>query len=285
MPRFIGSDTMLQDAARASSLLHASTGQRRTRVPLRAQQQPKPHTMLTVGQKVRGYVNRCSETGAFLDLEEGQRGFLHVSKMSQECAEMTESMVLVGRELTVWVQDIRSTGKVMLTCREPGGLAKLEKGQELEGEVMGFIENGAFVDVGVDRDGFVHKSKMSYDSVERPDEVFRVGHKVQVWVEEIHPDGKLELTCRRPVDLSGFVGISENIWLPGTVEALNWFSMRILVEPPSIGSPALGIVPKEELSDSGDENPNKMASVGDYVRVRVTKVDREKGLLLLSLRA
>lgn len=286
MTSFVGSSTLLRDAARAP-LVHASRivpDRRRTRVPLQAQGPPELSTKLTVGEKLQGHVNRCGDTGAYVDLPEGQQGFLHISRMTEDYAAMSQRMLLLGREITIWVQDVRSTGKVMLTCRDPERM-KLEKGQELKGEVMGFTQYGAFVDVGGFRDGFVHISKMSYDFVEAPRDVWELGKKVTVWVDRIQDDGKLYLTCLRPVDLRGFVGISEKIWLPGIVEEVNWYSVRVLVEPPSIGPPQLGLVSKEELSDSGDVQPTRVVSVGDYVRVRVTKVDEEEGLLLLSMRA
>lgn len=284
---FVGSFTLLQEAARAP-LVHAgrvAPGHRRMRVLLQAHAPPELNTKLTVGEKLQGHVNRCGDSGAYIDLPQGQQGFLHISRMSDDYAAMSQRMLLVGREITIWVQDVRSTGKVMLTCRDPERMPKFERGQQLRGEVMGFNDYGAFVDVGGFKDGFVPMSKMTYDVVERANEVFQVGQKVTVWVDKIRRDRKLSLTCLRPVDLSGFVGISEKIWLPGTVEAVNWFSVHVLVEPPSIGPPQLGLVSKEELSDSGDVQPRRVASVGDYVRVRVTKVDPVEGLMLLSMRA
>ena len=84
-------------------------------------------------------------------------------------------------------------------------LQQLEKGQILEGTISGLAPFGAFVDIGVGRDGLVHISELSNTHVARVEDVVKVGDKVQVRVLDVDPQSKrislslrLEDTPREP---------------------------------------------------------------------------------------
>jgi len=192
-------------------LLHGSTavsGQGRARAPLQAVEEDfelRTEADFELGQKVEGIVSRCSESGAFVSIGHGRQGFLPTDRMDRRLAQLTQRFQLVGKEVTAWIRYIRPNGKVVLDCQDPGVAVTVVPGQELQGRVMGIIEKGAFIDVGADRDGFVRNSEMSYDRVEKVDDVLSVGKVVTVWVKEVRPDGRIDLTLRRPVDLSDFV--------------------------------------------------------------------------------
>ena len=77
----------------------------------------------------------------------------------------------------------------------------LVPGMELKGTVRNVTDFGAFVDIGVHRDGLVHISQMAQRRVNHPSEIVRVGDVVTVWVLEVEKDkNRISLTMRKPVE-------------------------------------------------------------------------------------
>ena len=80
----------------------------------------------------------------------------------------------------------------------------LKPGMELTGTVRNVIDFGAFVDIGVHRDGLVHISQMAQRRVNHPSEVVRVGDIVTVWVLEADAKtNRISLTMRPPAKGEG----------------------------------------------------------------------------------
>ena len=76
----------------------------------------------------------------------------------------------------------------------------LTPGMELKGTVRNVTDFGAFVDIGVHRDGLVHISQMAQRRIKHPSEVVRVGDVVTVWVLEVEKaKNRISLTMRPPV--------------------------------------------------------------------------------------
>ena len=74
-------------------------------------------------------------------------------------------------------------------------------GMELKGTVRNVTDFGAFVDIGVHRDGLVHISQMAQRRVNHPSEIVRVGDVVTVWVLEVEKDkNRISLTMRKPLE-------------------------------------------------------------------------------------
>ena len=75
----------------------------------------------------------------------------------------------------------------------------LVPGMELKGTVRNVTDFGAFVDIGVHRDGLVHISQMAQRRVNHPSEIVRVGDVVTVWVLEVEKNkNRISLTMRKP---------------------------------------------------------------------------------------
>jgi len=161
---------------------------------------------------------------------------------------------------------------------------RLQKNQQLQGTITKFIGKGMFVDVGVGKDGFVHLSKVGDGRAKKADDIYALGEELPVWVTKVKTDGRLELTCRPPVDLSGFRDVQPNQWLSGVVTAIDPSGLYIKVDPPGGGHPQQGKVKKKDIRKGRVRDPNKEAEIGEEVRVRVTEVDEKAGRLGLSLR-
>jgi uncharacterized protein len=90
--------------------------------------------------------------------------------------------------VTVWIKNLdRKRNRISLTMREPARrkLKDLEPGMVIEGKVSRLVPYGAFVDIGLRRDGMVHVTEMARGYVRDPTDVLTVGDVVQVKVLEI----------------------------------------------------------------------------------------------------
>ncbi|MGQ9928381.1 MAG: S1 RNA-binding domain-containing protein [Chloroflexaceae bacterium] len=156
---------------------------------------------LKVGDVVEGVITGYAPFGAFADIGVGKDGLIHVSELAEGRVEKPEDAVKVGDRLQFKVLEVDSEGaRISLSLRRAQRSQKmqgLEVGQILEGTVSGIAPFGAFVDIGVGRDGLVHISALSHTRVNRVEDVVKVGDKVKVKVLEVDPQSKrISLTMR-----------------------------------------------------------------------------------------
>ena len=146
---------------------------------------------LRVGDNVEGTVTGMAPFGVFVDIGVGKDGLVHVSELAEGRVEKAEDVVQVGQTYTFKVLEVDAAGaRISLSLRRAQRgqkLQQLEKGQILEGTISGLAPFGAFVDIGVGRDGLVHISELSNTHVARVEDVVKVGDKVQVRVLDVDP--------------------------------------------------------------------------------------------------
>lgn len=149
---------------------------------------------LRVGDNVEGTVTGMAPFGVFVDIGVGKDGLVHVSELAEGRVEKAEDVVQVGQTYTFKVLEVDAAGaRISLSLRRAQRgqkLQQLEKGQILEGTISGLAPFGAFVDIGVGRDGLVHISELSNTHVTRVEDVVKVGDKVQVRVLDVDPQSK-----------------------------------------------------------------------------------------------
>uniref|UniRef100_A0A7S1L917 S1 motif domain-containing protein n=1 Tax=Alexandrium catenella TaxID=2925 RepID=A0A7S1L917_ALECA len=162
-------------------------------------------------------------------------------------------------------------------------LKRFTKGQKLKGTVTKILRSGIFVDVGAGRDGWVHVSKVGYGRVDSADELVAQDQELTLWVTKPN-NARLELSCRPPVDLSGFEGIPANQWISGTVSAVDYSGLYVAVQLPGGGEPQQGKVRRREIRKGWVKNPFKEAEMGEEVRVRVIGLNVTAGRLDLTMR-
>jgi small subunit ribosomal protein S1 len=148
--------------------------------------------------RFEGQVTRVELFGAFVDIGAQRDGLVHVSQISEERVNRVADVLKEGDPVTVWVQRVDpEQGRISLTMIEPPErtLAELKPDQVLTGKVTKLAPYGAFVDIGVERDGLVHISEMSEEHIARPGDVAQVGDEVEVRVVSINRQ-------RRRIELS-----------------------------------------------------------------------------------
>ncbi|MFB0536651.1 MAG: S1 RNA-binding domain-containing protein [Anaerolineae bacterium] len=143
---------------------------------------------LSKGMKLTGKVTNVTEFGAFVDIGVGRDGLVHISELRGQGGDQGSGTLGTGDEVTVWIKDLdRKRNRISLTMREPARrrLKDLEPGMVVEGKVTRLVPYGAFVDIGLRRDGMVHVTEMAQGYVRDPADMLTVGDVVQVKVLEI----------------------------------------------------------------------------------------------------
>jgi transcriptional accessory protein Tex/SPT6 len=199
------------DARRISlTMLNPSRGEkpRRSRQSQPAQPQPRRQEVdreklasLKVGEIVEGVITGFAPFGAFADIGVGKDGLIHISELSEGRVEKPEDAVKVGERYQFKVLEIDGEGtRISLSLRRAQRtqrMQQLEPGQIIEGTVSGIATFGAFVDIGVGRDGLVHISALAPHRVAKVEDVVKVGDKVKVKVLGVDPQSKrISLTMR-----------------------------------------------------------------------------------------
>ena len=151
-----------------------------------------------VGSVVEGKVVNITDYGAFIKLEEGVEGLLHISELSWTGRIRHPSeVVAMGDVLKLKVIEIKKDEKKIsfsLRQLEPNPWPEIAKkypvGSIVKGRVYHITDFGAFVEIEKGIDGFVHISNISDKPIKHPSEVLRKGQRLEFKVLEIDPQGK-----------------------------------------------------------------------------------------------
>ncbi|CAE7572285.1 ypfD [Symbiodinium sp. CCMP2592] len=158
---------------------------------------------LEVGQKLHGTVMKVRDFGAFVDVGCHTDGLVHISKMAQGRVDNVHDYVEEDQELDVWVTNIDAEnnrlGLTMVEGKMGGGrgprqprevinpIDSMNVGDEFEGTVESIREFGAFVDIGAERSGLVHISRLADGFVDDPHDHVSEGQKAEalMWIERM----------------------------------------------------------------------------------------------------
>lgn len=168
--------------------------------------QPTDIKELKPRMKLRGKVTNAVLSGAFVDIGLSQDGWVHISQLSEDPVNRVTEIIEPGDEVTVWVKKVdHRRGRINLTMIEPPErvFSDLKPGLIIKGKVTRLAPFGAFVDVGVGRDGLVHISELASGYVENPSEIVSVGEEVEVKVLSVDPRKRqIELGMKEiPLDI------------------------------------------------------------------------------------
>ena len=170
-----------------------------------------------VGDKVRGVVTRTADFGAFVELEPGVEGLIHVSEMSwAKKVRKGDDMVKTGETVDVVILGIdlaqqRMSLGLKQTLGDPWAEAaqKFPVGSQVDGTVTSFMKFGAFVQLAEGVEGMVHISEIVADRrLNHPSDALRVGEHVKAKVLELDQEKRqLRLSIKQliPTGLDEFV--------------------------------------------------------------------------------
>ncbi len=159
-------------------------------------------------------------------------------------------------------------------------LEDLKAGMEIHGEVSRINLHGAFIDVGIGVEGFVHISMLKRSPINRVEDVLKVGQDVKLWVHRVDKKQKrLELSMIRPISVK-WSDLAPGMLLKGRVVRLEPFGAFV-----DVGTVRPGLVHVSEMSNDYVADPSQLVQIGDEVRVTVIEVDRKKRQIRLSMKS
>ena len=246
-----------------------------------------------VNTRVKGKVVSITDYGAFVELERGVEGLIHISEMSWTKHVRHPSKILnVGDAVDALVLKIDPENeKISLGLKqtEPDPWETLAEkyppDTQLEGKVRNLTNFGAFVEIEEGIDGLVHISDMSWTKrVRHPSEVVKKGDLVKVKVLEVNRENRrISLGVKQCMDdpwddlaqeyLVGTV-------IEGTVERL--LDRGVVVE---LREGVEGFVPVSHLLPDDIKKPAEYFQTGDKVPLKVIKMDPANRRIVLSIRA
>lgn len=245
-----------------------------------------------VGARVRGKVVSLTNYGAFVELEPGVEGLVHVSEISWTRPIKHPSQVLsIGDEIEAVVLAIDPEQKrislgIKQTEEDPW-LTLPEKyppGTRIRGKVRNITSFGAFVEVEPGIDGLVHISDMSWTRrIDHPSEILKKGDEVEVVVLSIDPEQKRISLGLKQAQEDPWQVVSDR-YPPGTPVRVR--ITRIDPEGVAVDLPLEEIeayVPRLELGVAGLQNPADFFQVGDELEAEVLEPDYVHGRLLLRV--
>jgi small subunit ribosomal protein S1 len=151
------------------------------------------------GSRVRGRVTNVTDYGAFVELEEGVEGLVHVSEMSwSKKVKSPSKVVSPGDTVEAIVSDVnREARRISLSLKDTlpdpweGVLQKFSVGSRVSGKVRNLTDFGAFVEIEEGVDGLVHVSDMSWTKrVKHPSEVLKKGDDVEAIITSIDQENR-----------------------------------------------------------------------------------------------
>jgi small subunit ribosomal protein S1 len=247
-----------------------------------------------VGAKFKGKVVSMTDYGAFVELEEGVEGLVHISEMSwTQRVKHPSKVVAIGDMVEVVVLDVdRGNKRISLGMRqaEPNPWNFIEErypvGTRVEGRVRNLADFGAFVELEEGIDGLIHISDMSWTKrIRHPSEILKKGEKVDALV--LHVD-----KANHRISL-GLKQVQQDPWQAAVPEKYR-VGMDVqgkVIRTTDFGAfveledGVEGLLHVSELSHERVNKPEDIVQVGQELILKVIKLDPEERKIGLSLRA
>ncbi len=239
-----------------------------------------------------GRVTNITDYGAFVELEAGVEGLVHVSEMSWTKKNIHPGKIVsTSQEVEVMVLEIDSSRRrVSLGLKQTQGnpwdnfAAKFPAGTEVEGEIKNITEFGLFVGLDGDIDGMVHLSDLDWDRTgDEAIQDYNKGDVVKAVVTDVDIDKERISLSIKALDGDPFVGATDGI-KRGAVVTVTVTSIEdggIEVEHDGMKA----FIRRSDLSRDRAEQRPESFSVGDNIDARVTNIDRANRRLGLSIKA
>jgi len=246
-----------------------------------------------VATRHQGEVVNIMPYGAFVKLEPGIEGLVHISEMSwvKRIADPKE-LVQIGDKVEVQVLNINHDKKEislgMKQCQaNPWGevAKKYPPATVITGTVRNLTNYGAFIEIEEGIDGLLHVSDMSWTrKVSNPSEVVQKGQKITCQVLSVDQERKRVALGLKQMANDPWEGDIPGRYKPGQkvtgkVTKLTNFGVFVELEPG-----LEGLLHISELSDAKIESPEEVVKVGDDVEVKVLRVDTKDRKVGLSMK-
>jgi small subunit ribosomal protein S1 len=248
-----------------------------------------------VGTRFKGRVTNITDYGAFVELEPGIEGLIHVSEMSWTKKNVHPGKIVsTSQEVEVQILEVDSVKRrislgLKQTMRNPWEvfIEKYPPGTEVEGEVKNKTEFGLFLGLDGDVDGMVHLSDLDWKRPgEQVMEEYKKGDMVRAQVLDVDVDKeRISLGIKQlegdPFATESAGDIKKGAVVTGEVTEVKESGIDVKI----IGTDLTAFIKRSELArDRGEQRPERFA-VGEKVDARVTQFDRRSHKITVSIKA
>ena len=233
------------------------------------------------GSRVSGRVTNVTDYGAFVELEEGVEGLVHVSEMSwSKKVKNPSKLVSPGDQVEAVVSDVNPDARrISLSLKDTlpdpweSVLHKYAIGSRVQGKVRNLTDFGAFVEIEEGVDGLVHVSDMSWTKrIKHPSEVLKKGDDVEAIITSIDEENRrisLSIKEFQPNDFQTFRERHQpGDVVEGVVTRIADFGVFVQIE-----ALVEGLMHVSETALPRGAKPQEHYNEGDPIRVRILRID------------
>lgn len=244
-----------------------------------------------VGQKITGGVVSLTDFGAFIELEKGVEGLVHISDLTWSRKLIHPKKVLsIGEEVTVTILDLNISAKrISLSLKKatPHPLELFRQtyspGSRIKGTITSLTDFGAFMEVDTGIEGLIHISDISWEKIKHPSQKLKTGEEVEAIILDINVD-KQKLSL-------GIKQLEGDIWEDFfkrqkvgdlvKVKIVRLTNFGVFVEiTPGIE----GVVFLSELDEKKIEDPSELFSLGEEKLAKIIRMNQNDKKISLSFR-
>ncbi len=244
-----------------------------------------------VGTKVRGKVVSLTDYGAFIEIEKGIEGLIHISEMSwTQHIKHPSQMVSMGQEVEAVVLNIDKENKKLalgMKQLEPDPWQDLLKKYPIDSRHKGIVRNltnfGVFVELEPGVDGLVHISDLSWTKkIRHPGEFVKKGDQIEVVVLGIDPEQRRIALGHKQINDNPWDYFEEKYKVGAETEAKieRIIEKGVIVELPDGVD---GFVPVSQLSFAPVKNISEFFEIGDTLPLKVVEFDKDSKKIVLSV--
>ncbi len=246
-----------------------------------------------VGSKISGRVVNIMPYGAFVEIESGVEGLIHVSEMSwTKRIAKAGDVVQVGETVEAVILDVdKESRKISLGLRQKERnpwevlAEKYPVGRHIKGKVRNMTSYGAFVEIENDIDGMIHVSDMSWTrKINNPNELLKPGMEVEAVILDINPEQQRISLGMKQAETDPWANISD-LYKVGDVVKGKVTKIAAFGAFVELTNKIDGLIHISQLSRDRVEKVKDVLAVGDDVEARVIKVDTDERRIGLSIKA
>lgn len=245
-----------------------------------------------VGSKVTGKVVSLTDYGAFVELEEGVEGLIHVSEMSwTRKVRHPSKIVSVGEMVDAIVLDIKPESRrislgIKQTVENPWNVIseKYPVGTVIEGKIKNITDFGLFIGIDDDIDGLVHISDISWTKrIKHPSELYKKNDIVQAVVLDIDKSSERFSLGIKQIQPDPWVTVAERYKVGSEISGLitNITDFGVFVE---LEEGIEGLVHVSEISKEKVKTPFDLFTIGQTINARIMNINSSERRIGLSIK-
>ncbi len=242
-----------------------------------------------VDSKVKGRITSLTDYGAFVEIEPGVEGLIHISEMSWTRIRSPSEILTVGETVQVVVLDIdKAEEKISLGLRQtqPNPWGKVEEncpvGSIVTGVVKSFSNFGAFIELEDGIEGLLHISDLSWtEHIEHAGDVLKKRQQIKCKVLNIDPASQRISLGLKQLEKDPLLTLKESVSSSTKGKIKEIVDKGVVVKIPAGKHRVEGFIPYSHLMQSSTKGKYK---IGDELDLKLLEVDEERRRVILSER-